>query len=139
MILRGPAIRGLGDGEGFNPVICGGGYAGGIKDEGRLLRVGAGGRPWYEGLGVGGAGLVLFLADLLAVALAGKRFLDALLLAGLQIEGVTLHFLDDVFGLDLALEAAQRVFQRLAFLHTNLCQVKYTSKSSQVGRFQNTA
>ena len=110
-----------------------------LRMKGRLLRVGAGGLSWFEKPGLRGAGLVLFLADLLSVALAGKRLFDALFLAGLQIEGVTLHFLDDVFGLDLALKAAERVFQRLAFLHTNLCQGEYTSKSSQVGCFQNTA
>jgi len=52
---------------------------------------------------------------------------------------MTLHFLDDVFRLNLALEAPQCVFERLAFLHSNLCQGKYTSKSSQLGRLQNIA
>jgi hypothetical protein len=52
------------------------------------------------------AGSVLFLAYLLAVPLAGKRFLYALLFARLQVEGVTFYFLDDVFRLDLALKAA---------------------------------
>ena len=66
--------------------------------------------------------LVLLLTDLLAIALAGKRFFHALLFARLQVEGMTLHFLDDVFRLDLALKAAQRIFERLAFLHSNLCQ-----------------
>jgi hypothetical protein len=111
---------------------------------GRLLRDGESGQPWFERTGfdelwLRGAGLVLFLADLLAVALSGKGFFDTLLFAGLQIEGVTLHFLNDVFGLYLAFEAAQCIFERFAFLHSNLCQGVYTSKSSQVGRVQNTA
>jgi hypothetical protein len=41
---------------------------------------------------------------------------------------VTLDFLDDVFLLDLPLEPAQRIFQRLAFLYTNFCQRDPTSK-----------
>jgi hypothetical protein len=50
--------------------------------------------------------LILFLACLLSGALARERSLYTLLFAGLQVEGVTLHFLDDVFLLHLALEAA---------------------------------
>ena len=72
-------------------------------------------------------GLVRFFADLFAVALAGKGFLDTLLLAWFQVEGVTLDFLDDVLGLNLALEAAQGILERLTFLYTNLCQEKNTS------------
>src|ERR1019366_6699817 len=41
--------------------------------------------------------------------------------------------------LDLALEAAQRVLKRLAFLHSNLCQGLHTSKSVPMGRLQNSA
>ena len=81
--------------------------------------------------------LVLFLADLLAIPFASKRFFYALLLARFQIERMTLYFLDDVFRLHFALKPAQSIFERLAFLHSNLCQGKYTSKSSQVGSTQN--
>jgi hypothetical protein len=66
--------------------------------------------------------LILFLADLLAIAFASQRFFDALFLAGLQIEGMTLYFLDDVFGLNLALESPQCILKRFAFLYSNLCQ-----------------
>ena len=66
--------------------------------------------------------LILLLTDLLAITLACKRFFHALLLTGLQIKRVTLDFLDDVLLLDLALEPAQRVFERFAFLNANLCQ-----------------
>ena len=66
--------------------------------------------------------LVLLFASLLAVPLARQSCLDATLLAGLQIVGVTLHFLDDVLLLYLPLEPAQRIFQRFAFLNANLSQ-----------------
>src|ERR1700684_2350285 len=77
--------------------------------------------------------LVLFLTDLLAIALAGQCFLHPLLLTRLQVKRVALHFLDNVFSLNLALEAAQCVLERFALLNTNLCQGKYTSKRSQLG------
>jgi len=83
---------------------------------------------------VSGTALVLFLADLLAVPFASKRFFHALLLARLQIERMTLYFLDDVFRLHLALKPPQGVLERLAFLHSNLCQGNYTSKSSLSGQ-----
>jgi hypothetical protein len=54
--------------------------------------------------------LVLLFPSFLATALARQSFLRALLFAGLQVVGVTLHFLDDVFLLHLALEAPQGVF-----------------------------
>jgi len=77
--------------------------------------------------------LILLLTDLLAIAFASKRFFDAFLFTGLQIKRVTLDFLDDVFRLHLALEASQRVLKGFAFLYSNLCQEKYTSKQSQSG------
>ena len=77
--------------------------------------------------------LILLLADLLAIAFAGKRFLHAFLFTGLQIKRVTLNFLDDVFSLHLALEAPQGILKGFAFLYSNLCQEKYTSKQSQSG------
>lgn len=66
--------------------------------------------------------LVLLFASLLAIPLARQCCLDAALLTGLQVVGVTLHFLDDVLLLYLPLEPAQRIFERLAFLYANLCQ-----------------
>jgi hypothetical protein len=77
--------------------------------------------------------LVLFFTNLLPVTLASERFFNALLLAWFQIEGVALDLFDDVFGLHFALEAAQCVFERLAFLNANLCQGKYTSQSGLIG------
>jgi len=84
-------------------------------------------QTWFKEL------LVLLLADLLAIALTRERFFDALLFTWFQIKGVTLDFLDNVFGLHLALEAAQSIFKGFAFLYSNLCQEKYTSRLSQLG------
>ena len=77
--------------------------------------------------------LILLLTDLLAVALTCERFFDAFLFTGLQIKRVTLDFLDNVFRLHLALETTQGVLKGFAFLYSNLCQEKYTSKQSQSG------
>jgi hypothetical protein len=77
--------------------------------------------------------LILLLADLLAIALASQRFLHALLFTRLQIKRVTLDFLDNVFRLHLTLKASQCVLKGFAFLYSNLCQEKYTSKHSQSG------
>ena len=67
-------------------------------------------------------GLILLFASLLTVPLARQSCFDAALLAGLQVVGVTLYFLDDVLLLYLPLKPAQRIFERLAFLYANLCQ-----------------
>ena len=77
--------------------------------------------------------LVLLLTDFLAIALACERFFDAFLFTGLQIKRVTLDFLDNVFSLHFALEAAQGILKGCAFLYSTLCQEKYTSKRSQRG------
>ncbi len=77
--------------------------------------------------------LILLLTDLLTIALACQCFFHALLLTWFQIKRVTLDFLDDVFRLHLALEAPQCVLKGFAFLYSNLCQEKYTSKHSQSG------
>ncbi len=77
--------------------------------------------------------LVLLLAHLLTIPLAGKRFLHTLLLTRLQIKRVTLDFLDNVFGLHLALKSPKGILKGFTFLYSNLCQEKYTSKQSQSG------
>jgi len=66
--------------------------------------------------------LVLLLASLLAIPLACQCCFHATLFARFQIVGMTLYFLDDVFLLNLPLEAAQSIFERLAFLYTNFRQ-----------------
>ena len=73
--------------------------------------------------------LVLFLARLLAGSLASQRSLHALLLAGLQVKGVALDLLDNVFLLHLALKAAQSVLEGFALLKPNFCQT-YTPPDS---------
>jgi hypothetical protein len=80
--------------------------------------------------------LVLLFTSLLTIPLARQSCLDATLFTGLQIVGVTLHFLDDVLLLYLSLEAAQRILERLAFLNTNLCQRNTTSKRA-TGQYTN--
>jgi len=72
--------------------------------------------------------LVLLFASFFAAALARQRFFYALLLAWLEVEGVTLHFLNNVLSLYLALEATQGVLQRLALLNTYFRQRVYTPK-----------
>ena len=54
-------------------------------------------------------GLILFLASLFTAALTSQGFFNALFFARLQIEGMTLHFFNDVFRLNLALEAAEGI------------------------------
>ncbi len=49
--------------------------------------------------------LILFLAGFLARTLSSQRGLDALLLAGLQVKGVSFDLLDNIFLLLLAFEA----------------------------------
>ena len=68
--------------------------------------------------------LFLFFTGLFAAALAGQRLLQALLFARLQVKRVPLYLFDDVFRLHFALEAAKRVLQRLALLHSNFSQSK---------------
>ena len=41
---------------------------------------------------------------------------------------MTLDVFDNVFGLNLPLEAAQGVFYRFALLQFDFCQLKYTPK-----------
>jgi len=60
--------------------------------------------------------LILFFTGLLTIAFARQSFLHATLFAGLQIEGMPLHFLNDVLLLYFTFETAQRVFKRFALL-----------------------
>jgi len=52
------------------------------------------------------AALILFFTCFLARPLASQRGLHTLFLAGLQVKGVALYLLNDVFLLHLALETA---------------------------------
>ncbi len=73
-------------------------------------------------------GLILLFSCFLTIPLARQCFFYSTALARFQVKGVTLHFLNDVFLLNLALKPAQCIFKRFAFLHTNLCQMNHTSK-----------
>jgi len=70
----------------------------------------------------------LFFACFLPAALAGQCFFNPFLLARLQVKGVTLDLLDNVFLLHFALEATQCVFEGLALLESYFCQLNYTPK-----------
>jgi hypothetical protein len=59
---------------------------------------------------------------LLPRALSGQRLFRATLVPGLEVEGVFLDVLDDVFLLHFPLEAAERAFNGLAFLNLYFCQ-----------------
>jgi hypothetical protein len=71
------------------------------------------GRP---GMGRPFDALVLFLARLFAGAFAGQCSLHALLFAGLQVKGVTLDLLNDVFLLHFSFKPAQCIFEGFALL-----------------------
>ena len=112
-----------------------GGVARGDDDRGlerargeRTRRVVGGPAPKETGPGIhhksAARRLVLLFTHLLAITFASERLFHALLLAWLQIEGVTLDLFDDVFRLHLALEAAQGILKRFTFLNSYLCQGK---------------
>ena len=59
----------------------------------------------------------------LASALARKRLLGATLVSRFQVVGMLPDILDDVFLLNLPLEAAERALDRFAVLDPDLSQV----------------
>lgn len=78
--------------------------------------------------------LVLLFTRLLPTALASQCFFHTLLLAGLQIKRVPLHFFNYVFLLHLTLEATKRIFEGFSLLKSNFCQTDYTPKLVQKDR-----
>jgi len=66
--------------------------------------------------------LILFFTRFLARTLASESSLYTLLLAGLQVKGVALDLLDNVFLLHLALETTQSVLEGFTLLKPNFCQ-----------------
>lgn len=68
------------------------------------------------------AKLVLLFPGFLAAALARQGFLYALLLTRLEVKGVTLDLLDDVFLLHFALETAQSILEGFALLESDFSQ-----------------
>lgn len=75
---------------------------------------------------------VLLFARLFPAALASQSFLHALPLARLQVEGVTLYLLDDVFLLHFAFESAQGILKRLTLLKSHFRQPYTPPNSSRV-------
>jgi len=67
------------------------------------------GSPWDGSFYLCKDGLVLLLTSLLTIALARQSGLDTALLTGLQVVGMTLDFLDDVFLLNLPLKPAESI------------------------------
>ena len=61
-------------------------------------------------------------STLLTVAFARQRFLGALLFTRFQVKRVPFYFLDDIFGLHLALETPQRALQAFSILDVYFSQ-----------------
>jgi len=72
-------------------------------------------------------------ANLLLCPLTGQSLLHAELGARLQIVGMTLDFLNDVFRLNFALEATQGAFNGLALLQSNFSQTKSPPNPAIIG------
>ena len=87
----------------------------------RLYRSDAG---WQQRHPVCG-NLIVLSANLFSGTLSRQRLFHSALRARLQVEGVTLHFPDDVFCLNLALESTQGVLDRLTLLQSNFCQTHH--------------
>ena len=66
--------------------------------------------------------LLLFFPSFFPAALSRQSFLHAPLFTGFQIEGVALHFFDDVLLLDLALESAQGILEGFSLLQSDFRQ-----------------
>jgi len=73
-------------------------------------------------------------ANFFAAALAGECLFDALLLTRLQVEGVLLHFLDDVFLLNFPLETPQSILDGLTVLNANFGHSKHPQSPHKVFR-----
>jgi hypothetical protein len=73
--------------------------------------------------------LLRFFSTLFSRTLSRHSLLQSALLARLQVVGVTPHFLNDVFRLNLALEPTKGVLQRLALLQSNFCQTHHPPTS----------
>ncbi len=75
------------------------------------------------------ATLIWLSANLFSDALSRQSLRQPTLLARLQVVGVTLHFLNDFFRLNFALEPTQGVLQRFALLQSNFCQTHHPQTS----------
>jgi hypothetical protein len=88
------------------------------------------GNPWVAAVRL--AALLLLPTLLFAQPFAGERLFCAAFLSRLHVITVLLDFLDDVFLLHFALEAAQRTFQGLTFLNSYFRQLVFTVLPVQV-------
>jgi hypothetical protein len=79
---------------------------------------------------------IRFSTLLLAQSLSRKGFFSSALLAGLHVKAMLLDFLDDVFLLHFALEAAQSVLQGLRFLDDYFSHVKFTPNPVRIGNLR---
>jgi hypothetical protein len=73
---------------------------------------------------------ILFLARFLTRPFASQRRLHALFFAGLEVKGVALNLLDNVFLLHFALKAAQSILEGFSLLQPNFCQTNTPPDSS---------
>ena len=78
--------------------------------------------------------LVLFFACLLARPFASQRGLHTLLLARLQVKGVSLDLLNNVFLLYLALEPSQCILEGFSLLQPYFGQNLHTPKPVRMDR-----
>src|SRR6185295_6832684 len=71
-------------------------------------------------------GLFRFAPQLLPIPFARERLLRPSLVAGLQVEGMLLDILDDVFLLDLPLEPSESAFDGFALLNFDFSHATHT-------------
>src|SRR5262249_34731454 len=77
----------------------------------------------HPGKGAAHQSLILFFPCFLTTSLARQRFLYAPFLARLQVEGVTLNLLDNVFLLHFTLETAQGILEGFTLLNSYFRQL----------------
>ena len=79
----------------------------------------------------GGSSYSLFknAADFFAIPFPRQGGFHTALFAGWNVEGMPLHFADDVFLLHFALEPAERAFERLVIAEFDFCHCIFTSLS----------
>src|ERR1700729_4352634 len=68
---------------------------------------------------------IRLFSNLFPRTLSRQSLLYSTLIARLQVEGVTLHLLDDVLGLNFALESTKSILHRFAFLQSNFCHAHH--------------
>jgi hypothetical protein len=79
-------------------------------------------RPLLGSSDLNCANLIGLSAILFSGTLSRQSLLHSALRARLQVEGVTLHFFNDVFRLNLALEPTKGILDRLTLLQSNFRQ-----------------